>query len=111
MYNNSYGNLLLFGITSLLGIWMCYELSVSLSNNQVLQWSGKNSIIIYVFHARVLNVLHGIGKTVPSLAKSNYLYPANWHYFLITMFVLAPIVFFCNRRLPFLFGRSKSKQA
>ena len=43
MYENSYGNMFLFGITSLCGIWVCYEVGISLEKNKILQWFGKKS--------------------------------------------------------------------
>lgn len=108
MYDNSYGNLLLFGITSICGIWATLEIGSALQSNSILQWLGKNSVIIYVFHGRLLNVLHGLGKMLfPALTNSNYSYPAYWHYFLITMVALVPIVCICNRYFWFLFGKNK----
>ncbi len=108
MYNNDYGNLILFGLTSVLGIWGTYEISIRIYDNNILRWYGKNSIVIYIFHFGFLNVLHGLGTWVfPFLFDKNYLYPAYLCYFLVTMILLTPMIYICNRYLWFLFGKKR----
>lgn len=111
MYSNDYGNLVFFFITTICGIWMVYELSINLQNNRVLQWFGVNSIIIYIVHARMLNVLHGIGNMlIKSMPVNNYAYPAYWHYFLLTLILFVPVVYICNHWLWMIFGKKKSRE-
>lgn len=109
MYENRYGSLLLFFAGALLGIAMLCSLAKALKNNRLLLFFGQNSIIVYILHIRLLNVLHVVGKKLlPALAEANYLYPANWGYFLVTAALLIPCVYICNRWLPFLFGKKRT---
>ena len=108
MYKNSYGNILFFFITSFCGIWVCYELAVSLSDNNIFLWLGKNTIIIYVFHIYIIKSLYGVGKIIiPFSVDYSYTFPAYLICFSITMIILVPIIFFCNRYLYWFFGRER----
>ena len=110
MYNNGIGNPLLFLLGALAGIYTVCGVAVGLQNNKLLLFVGQNSIIIYVCHFAVLKALHLIGKTVfPTLATCNYLYPANWHYFLIAVLVLIPCILISNKYFPWMFGKKQVK--
>ena len=108
MYANEYGNLPFFFATAIGGIWTIVRIAQCLSDNKGLAWFGKNSVIIYIFHPVMLKALHGIGKLlIPKLVGKNYEYPAHWHYFMIVIVLLIPVVYICNRWLWFLFGKRK----
>ena len=108
MYDNSYGLIPVFLVTSTLGIWFVYELSMRIYDNSILNFLGQNSIIVYVIHYGLLNVLHILGsKIFPVLSEKNYKYPANWHYFMITVITLVPIIIICNKYFYFMFGKKK----
>lgn len=108
MYDNSYGNLILFFIGAFCGIIMICELSKALEKNQILSWFGKNSIIVYVTHFIMIKTLHFIGKKIiPEVSECNYLYPANWHYFLLIVLLMVPTIYICNRWFYVLFGKKK----
>ena len=110
MYDNKYGNLFLFFITSICGIIMICNFAKGLQENKFLVWIGQNSIIIYVLHFKLINLLHFIGKKIfPQLAEINYSYPANWHYFIICILILIPVVYICNRWLGIFFGKGLLK--
>ncbi len=99
MYNNQYGNLLLFFPVAILGILCIYEIGMRFQDNVYLRWLGLNSIIIYIFHDKILNVAHGIGKIIiPAISNNNYSYPEYVYYFLITMITLVPVVALCRRK-------------
>ena len=98
MYSNDYGNLILFFIGAFSGIIFMCGFAKGLKTNRFLIWFGQSSVIVYVLHFKLINVLHFIGKLIfPSLSESNYLYPANWHYFLLSVLLLIPAVYICNR--------------
>lgn len=106
MYKNDYGNFPLFVLGALLGIIFVCKMAMCLQNNTLLKWYGENSIIVYVLHFSMIKALHLIGKIFfPTLAECNYLYPANWHYFVCMELLLIPTIWFCNRYIPFLFGK------
>lgn len=104
MYSNEYGNLALFAITSVAGIFLCYELAKRITDNKLVLWLGQSSLGIYVFHMRIINVLHAVGHRLwPAI--ENYSYPVYWHYFLLSLLVLIPLVYLVERYLPFLVGK------
>lgn len=56
----------------------------------------------------MIKILHLIGeKIMPELSNSNYLYPENWHYFLLIVLLMIPVVYICNRWFYKLFGQKK----
>ena len=106
MYDNFYGNLAMFFACAALGIFSVYEIAKGLQNDRALRWFGTNSIIIYVFHASMLNALHGAGKIlIPALDGLNYTHPYYWCYFVIVCVLFVPVVYICNHWLAFLFGK------
>ncbi len=110
MYENNYGNIILFLIGAISGIVFICELSKCLKKNALLGWYGRNSIIIYVLHFSMIKVLHLVGRKVfPQIAQNNYLYPFNWFYFMAIALLMVPVILFCNRFVPFLFGKRREK--
>lgn len=110
MYENNYGNIILFFIAAISGIVFVCELSRCLEKNVLLGWYGRNSIIVYVLHFSVIKILHFIGRKIfPQIAQSNYLYPFNWCYFMAVALLMIPAILFCNRFIPFLFGKGRVK--
>ena len=106
MYLSKYGNLILFFAGAFCGIFMTFSLVRGIKENKLLILFGQNSIIVYVIHFKLINLLHLIGKTFfPQLSECNYLYPANWHYFVICIMLFIPIIYICNRWFGILFGR------
>lgn len=58
----------------------------------------------------MIKALHFVGRKVfPQIAQSNYLYPFNWYYFMATALLMVPAILFCNRFIPFLFGKGRVK--
>lgn len=110
MYENDYGNIILFLIGAISGIVFVSELSKCLEKNALLGWYGRNSIIVYVLHFSMIKILHFIGsKVFPQIAQSNYSYPFNWYYFMATALLMVPAIMFCNRFVPSLFGKGRVK--
>lgn len=110
MYLNDYGNLLFFFLGAFSGILFICMLAKSIEENGFVCWIGQNSIIIYVLHFTMIKGVHLIGKTLfPELTEINYLYPANWHYFLITVLLLIPVVYICDRWFGIFFGKGANR--
>lgn len=108
MYKNEYGNIILFLLGATAGTYMVCGLAEGLKKNSILSWIGQNSIIIYVLHFKLINALHFVGKTIfPQLSEINYCYPANWHYFLIAVFLLLPATYICSKWFGPLFGKNR----
>ncbi len=108
MYENNYGNIFLFLTGAVSGIVFVCEGAKCLKKNDLLGWYGRNSIIIYILHFSMIKVLHFFGKKVfPQIAQCNYRYPFNWCYFMAISLLIIPLILFCNRFIPFLFGKER----
>jgi len=101
MYNNTYGNLVIFSIGSLLGIYITWVIASYLKENQFLRWMGKNSIIIYVLQFKVIQVFTGIDSRITTDTPFYILYLT---VFLLSLFTLLPLTVFCKKYLRFAFG-------
>lgn len=110
MYSNDYGNLVIFFLGAFCGILFICKLAQGIDDNRFICWVGQNSIIIYVLHFTVIKAIHLIGKSLfPQLSEINYLYPANWHYFLIAVLLLVPAVYICEHWFGMFFGKGISR--
>ncbi len=110
MYENKYGNMFLFLVGAISGIVFVCELAKGLEKNVLLGWYGRNSIIVYVLHFSMIKILHFVGKKIlPQIIQNNYNYPFNWCYFSIITLLMIPTIMFCNRFVPFLFGKRTCK--
>lgn len=104
MYINQYGNKFLFTLTSVLGIYTIFDISVSLRNSQFLQWCGKESIIIYVLQFVTIKIVMALlSSIVPGFCYNNY--PFYITTFLTVLVILVPIVWLSDRYLWWAFGK------
>ena len=104
MYINQYGNKFLFTLTSVLGIFFIFDISVSLRNSLFLQWCGRESIIIYVMQFLVVRIVMALlSSIVPGFFYS--IYPFYIITFLTVLVILVPIVWFSDRYLRWAFGK------
>ena len=105
MYINEYGNKLLFILAAVLGVLATFELSFLFEKSKILIYIGKNSIIIYVFQFALTACLLGFSRKLFGWVAGDY--PQSYIIFLVLCAVLAPITWFCNKYVPFLFGKTK----
>lgn len=111
MYANRFGNIALFLAGAFSGIYLVCKFAQKFSENEVLCWIGRNSIIVYVLHFKLIKVLHGAGKAIfPQLDSVNYRHPFFWGYFLVCIFVLCAAVFVCERWFAPLFGKKNKRR-
>lgn len=106
MYLNSYGNLFIFFVGAFSGIIMVCGLSRNLQNNRFLAWFGRNSIIIYILHFKIIDAVHSVGnRALPEIFKLTNSYPVYWYNFVIVILLIVPIVYICERHLGMIFGK------
>lgn len=106
MYNNEYGNLLLFGISSLLGIYLTHILGWHLKDNLYLEFLGKNSVIIYVLQFKVIQIVRRVVIILFStLSESTVEYIQYLLIFIISTIILMTFTVVCDKYLGFLFGK------
>lgn len=104
MHKNQYGNAFLFIITSILGIWFICRISQGLQDNIILNWFGRNSIIVYTLHWVLFSAFGGILKRLPHIKNIGTPYPMCLYNFVLCFTVLIPIIYICNKWFWFFFG-------
>ncbi len=96
MFKNQYGNLLLFIISSLLGSVSFYLLSCRINKNNLIEYIGKNSLLILQLHPILLAVSHvAMHKFFPTV--SNYTFPTYLVHFSIVLVLCISICSVVNR--------------
>lgn len=108
MYNNSYGNILLFLISSFCGIAVVWLVSDLLRNSKALIWCGKNSIVIYVWQFSLTqffkNIVEMIFVLIPIHIPEFFMTAC---VFIVCVLAVIPIVIFSNRFIPELYGKKR----
>lgn len=108
MYNNHYGNFLLFILGALSGIMLVWIIADFVQNNLFLRWCGRNSIIIYVWQFMLTQFFKNIIEMIFSMA--NFKCPniiMTVCVFIVCVLVVIPIVVFSNRFIPELYGKKR----
>lgn len=105
MYENQYGNPVLFLLTSIAGFYLVNDISYYLKNQRLLSWMGENSIIIYVLHFFIVQGIRGfMSRMVGGFSKSQMF---GIVVFLLSYTIVLCMTWFCDKHLGILFGRSR----
>ena len=80
MYENYYGNLVLFFLSAIIGIYLLCRIGKFFEQNQVLHWYGMNSMYVYVLHFKMTPVFHFLGAHLLGIRMDLYHFP---YYFFI----------------------------
>lgn len=105
MYANDYGNKFVFLAIALLGIISAVDISLLLEKSKLLAYLGQNSIIVYVTHFRVIDVLFVCSYKLFDTPSGTF--PGFIIVFLALSLVEIPIIWLGNKYVPFLFGKRK----
>lgn len=100
MYMNLYGNPIIFVLTAVLGSISLYLLSRSIQSNPIMEFFGKNSLIILLTHFPVYKI---VMKSMTVIFSNEYLSLTIG--FLIVLLIETIIVKFVNRYCPFIIGK------
>ena len=112
MYANQYGNVVLFSMSALFGSYVVFGISKRV-HSHLLEWCGKNSVIIYVLQFHVNLVIRGVYVLLIENRDSNL---ANNDIIkeLFCIVLAIPITLIAariaERYVPGLFGVKKSKR-
>jgi len=108
MYNNNYGNIFLFFISSFCGIATVWFVSDLLRNSKALIWCGKNSIVIYVWQFSLTQFFKNIVEMIfVRMAIHISEFFMTLFVFIVCVLVVIPIVIFSNRFIPELYGKKR----
>jgi len=109
IYNNCY---LIFFFTALLAIICTYSCMVVVDKNRVLEWFGKNSLIIMLIHEpikRIILKLYSVILHIPIDSIRTSLLPSLIVIFTVLCSVV-PFVMVINKYTPFLIGKPFRKE-
>lgn len=102
MYSSRYNNRLLFVINALLGTFAIIMLSLVIKQSKILEWYGKNSLLILFVH-------HPLWRSFDFLIRHTKKIPEGWCksivVFIISLTLLTLIVIIINRSFIFLTGK------
>lgn len=94
---NSYGNYFYFFAAAFAGIFYLLYVAKKMENWRVLNYIGKNTIIIFSLHNLLLfklDIFFSMSSVVPSLL-----------YMAIVIMAIIPVVEIINKSFPYLIGR------
>lgn len=105
MNNYFYGNIFVFYITSVVGIFFCFALSKKIKKNNILEYLGKNSLIILCIHGFIPEVIRQI------LINMNINLTINIKILsiIISLFLIFIGIYVINNYLSFLLGKDICK--
>ncbi|WP_307893541.1 acyltransferase family protein [Bacillus swezeyi] len=108
MRANEYGSMALFYITSFLGTAGAVFTSFKLENVKLLQFLGKNSLIILVLHYPVIRILKAVIYYFMDISLDETYGSLLWSgmYTALTLLIMVPCIYILNR-YPVLLGRRR----
>jgi len=108
-YNLLGENIIYTYIAALAGIYLCLSLSICIKTNKVLEYIGKNALIIMAIHWLVKievihyhSMFHNITETY--LRGSFILSSIDT---VVTVLIIIPLIYLINNYFPFIIGRFK----
>lgn len=103
MYVNEYGNCFLFLVTAFVGIFSVYDISLLVQKSALLNFFGVNSIIVYITHFFVLDLVELLDNCSGLFCLDSL--PGGYVLkFLCVLIVEVPVILFVRRCCPQLFG-------
>lgn len=109
MYNNNYGNVVFFFVSSAAGITLVWCLAGILKKSKVLRWFGVNSIIVYVWQFKLAEFWKNI---VEIMVEKRVIIPSDMLMtivaFIASVICVVPIVVFSNKFFPYIYGKTEN---
>ncbi|MEG1255518.1 acyltransferase family protein [Clostridium sp.] len=111
MYETTYGKIFYFYIAAFTGVIAYIQIAQYIKKNnkitKVLEYFGKNSIVVLCTHYLVFFVIRKIDMLNPIL--KNYIHIKGYIYATITLLISIPVIFTINRFFPWVLGKKKEK--
>jgi acyltransferase len=107
--HNQYGNYLLFYAAAILGIFTVILFSKIINKNQVIEYIGRNSLIILAVNPFILAVMRRIIHLPNGLPYYSFIL-IGICYTTIALILSVPVIYVINNRLPFIVGGKKMKR-
>lgn len=113
MARNVYGNYFYYYLGAFLGIILCIIISQRIGKNCVLEFLGKNSLIILCFHFFGSSISRAVVRFVLGIPVKETINSVPWgiYYTISSVLFILPIIFVINKYLPFIMGKSQKGSA
>ncbi len=110
MYSNTYGNIILFLISSYSGImFLIFFVKNFIKKSKIFEYIGKNSLVILAFHRRAMTItkilfVFILGINMP---KENLLFDLG--YVMWEVILCVPAIIILNKYFPYFIGKKKDR--
>lgn len=104
-----YGGFFSFYLLAFSGIFACFYLSQKIGCSKVLEYYGRNSIIVLSLHVPIISILKKIAYISFGIKPGYFDYNAAFALglTLLNLFLMIPVIFLINNYFPFLMGRKR----
>lgn len=105
-----YGDLLSYYLLAFSGIFTFVYLSKNIGSSKVLEYYGRNSLIVLALHFPIKDILTKLIVLVFVIDTEVFYYNIGFALGLtvLNLLCLVPVIFFINNYLPFLLGKKRS---
>lgn len=104
-------NYLLYFISNISGSLIIIEISKIIMNNKILEFYGKNSLIVYIFNDLILKIYKSIILIILRIDTANLNLIMQYLISLVicicTILTIIPVIIFINKYFYFLLGKKK----
>ncbi len=111
MYRSIYGNEIFFLTNALLGVAFWILFFKKIGHIKILNFFGKNTLLVLVLHLRILTVIKLLLVLFWSSKSFEFNELEKLILVVIQLFILYPIIVFINKNIPFLNGKIQVKKA
>jgi acyltransferase len=112
MFDNKYGNVLLIYVAAFSGIICLIRISKLLFRFKIIEYVGRNTIIILAFHQfPIFSILAKVFSYVEIFNTNNQfvILLKGGSYTVFCLIILTPIIYIINNYLPFIIGKTTIK--
>lgn len=107
------GNFFSFHILAFTGIFTFVYLFKKIGSSTVLEYYGRNSLIILALHFPIKDVVTRVAAIVLGVNTEYFYYNAGFAlgFTVLNLILLVPVIYVINNYLPFLFGKKGSSKS
>jgi acyltransferase len=105
-----YGNCLMFYLAAISGLLVIVLISKKMKRNFVMQYLGRNSLVIFGVNPFILAVIRRLIILPPGMPTIMSIL-IGVGYTIVTLLISVPIIYIINNYFPFILGKRKMKNS
>jgi acyltransferase len=110
LLHNTYGNYLMFYFAAISGLLVIVLISKEMKRNFVMQYLGRNSLVIFGVNPFILAVIRRLIILPPGMPTIMSIL-IGVGYTIVTLLISVPIIYIINNYFPFILGKRKMKNS